>query len=165
MIDFLYSLSAHNNKRVVIEQVWPNSDITVQSCPICGLKRPLLLQIYAPLDSSQFHRTLYIFSCVNATCSSQSKGWLCIRVQQIENVTVQAEKDGPKSTRFAGGAAAAAAANIHWCSGANDWGDGGGGGAAEEIFTGFDEWNEQNGNVVNKMDNRYEFLKDKSIGL
>lgn len=96
--------------------------------------------MYAPLENSQFHRTLYIFSCVNAVCSNQSNGWLCIRVQQIEKVI---ENDASK--------ARAIVPNINWCSGANDWDD-----SEDIIYTGndADNSNEQNGNVI-RNDNRY----------
>lgn len=82
-----------------------------------------------------------MFSCVNATCSNQSKGWLCLRVQQIENVAVAADKDGQNRVRCGGGAAAS---KINWCSGADDW----------DVPDDADNCNEQNGNVINKMDNR-----------
>lgn len=73
-----------------------------------------MLQIYAPLDGSQFHRSLYIFACVNALCSNQSKGWLCVRSQQLEKVS---EYEGYKKRERQ------AAQNIKWCSGADDWDD------------------------------------------
>lgn len=123
--------------RFALIQNWPSSEILIPPCSICGLKRPLLLQIYAPLDNSQFHRTLYIFSCVNAVCSNQSNGWLCVRVQQMEKVI---EKDATKVR--------ATVPNINWCSGANDWDE------SDDIYTGdADNSNEQNGNVI-RNDNR-----------
>lgn len=125
-------------------KVWPNSEITIQVCPICGLKRPLILQLYAPLENSQFYRTLYIFSCVNAACSNQSKGWLCIRVQQLEKVT-GSDKDGASNR-------SRTTQNINWCSGVDDWGESDG-----DIFSNSgdaENCNEQNGNVINKVDNR-----------
>lgn len=70
------------------------------------------MQIYAPLDGSQFHRSLYIFSCVNATCSNQSKGWLCVRAQQLEKIS---DRDFGKRR------APPKAENINWCSGADEW--------------------------------------------
>lgn len=104
------------------------------------------MQIYAPLENSQFYRTLYIFSCVNATCSNQSKGWLCIRVQQLEKVC-GSDKDGVSNKTRSN----SATQNINWCSGIDDWGE-----SDADMFTGSDaeNCNEQNGNVVNKVDNR-----------
>uniref|UniRef100_A0A8W7P2F9 Programmed cell death protein 2 C-terminal domain-containing protein n=1 Tax=Anopheles coluzzii TaxID=1518534 RepID=A0A8W7P2F9_ANOCL len=54
---------------------WPAGPIDVQPCLFCGQQRPLIVQIYAPLDDSQFHRTLYVFACLNAPCSTQSQAW------------------------------------------------------------------------------------------
>lgn len=103
------------------------------------------MQIYAPLENSQFHRTLYIFACVNTTCSNQSRSWICIRVQQLEK---QIERDSsnvkkkmPKTN------------NINWCSGGDDWDDDFD--VDDSCFTSnqvqmdeSDNLNEQNGNVV-----------------
>lgn len=111
------------------------------------------MQIYAPLDGSQFHRSLYIFSCVNATCSNQSKGWLCVRSQQLEKIS---EKDGPRNR------APPSAQNINWCSGADEWdepdeadeddddydNDGGRGKDSRQRHEDIVNINEQNGNFV-----------------
>lgn len=145
----------------IFSQNWPNGEIVIPPCPMCGLKRLLILQIYAPLENSQFHRTLYIFSCANATCSNQSKGWLCVRSQQIEKVS---ERETQRNR------SAPATASIKWCSGADDWGD-------DDDDLSLDEGaqygapidpNEQNGNIVcddvvsnNKNDNSNSMSEDE----
>lgn len=98
-------------------QDFPVSGIAVPNCPICGLKRPLLLQIYAPLDNSVFHRTLFLFGCLNPACSTQSKGWLCIRSQVMEKPKECDGRDNQKRGRQEDNAM-----QINWCSGADDWG-------------------------------------------
>lgn len=97
---------------------------------------------------------------MNATCSSQSKGWLCVRTQQIEKVT---EKD-IQSKR-----APPSASNINWCSGADEWDDENddddGGGAAQSN----NDIVEQNGNFVcdnvilrnNRNDNSNSMSEDE----
>lgn len=132
---------------IVSLQNWPNSDIIIPACPLCSLPRPLIAQIYAPLTNSQFHRTLYIFACVNSICSNQSKSWLCIRTQsmekQIEKASSSAKKQAKKSS------------NINWCSGGDEWDDDFGdetfGKISDEI-----NLNEENGNIVRSppRDNR-----------
>lgn len=124
----------------------------------------MIVQIYAPLDNSQFHRTLYIFACVNPICSNQSKSWICIRAQQLEklyerdtiNTKKWPEQRQPSST------------NISWCTGADEWDvefdteDDNGFGKPNEQQQQDDNLNEQNGNVVstvvglesNKIENR-----------
>ncbi|XP_055603152.1 programmed cell death protein 2-like [Uranotaenia lowii] len=94
---------------------WPSSDVAVAACPLCGQNRPLIIQIYAPLENSQFHRTLYIFSCLNAPCSTQSQSWLCIRTQALEKSPIENEASHVVK--------AVNPTNISWCSGADDWDD------------------------------------------
>ncbi|KAL5284082.1 PDCD2L family protein [Megaselia abdita] len=100
-------------------------EVKVSNCPICNLSRPLVLQIYAPLENSKFHRTLYIFSCLNPTCSVQSNSWQCIRVEHLEKFQDFEVIGSKNSTR------------MNWCSGEDDWED-------EEDFND----NEQNGNLL-----------------
>ncbi|XP_059620940.1 programmed cell death protein 2-like [Phlebotomus argentipes] len=117
---------------------WPISGITVPNCPLCGLARPLVLQIYAPLEGSQFHRTLYVFSCLNS-CSSQSSSWLCVRSQTLEKTF---EKD---TTRFRG--AESHTVNVNWCAGANDWDV-----PEDTKLADAENCNEENGNTISKSD-------------
>ncbi|XP_058823919.1 programmed cell death protein 2-like [Topomyia yanbarensis] len=98
---------------------WPTSDVLVAPCPLCGQSRPLLLQIYAPLENSQFHRTLYIFACLNAPCSTQSQSWTCIRTQALEKSPIEIECGATATSQFV----KTAPSNIAWCSGADDWGE------------------------------------------
>ncbi|KAG4067032.1 hypothetical protein HA402_000023 [Bradysia odoriphaga] len=130
------------------QPVWPSNDlsIAIPPCPICGLKRPLIFQIYAPLEHSPFHRTLYIFSCSQANCSNQSKSWLCLRVQQLEKVS---DKDTANIRQTI-------VPNINWCSDANDWGE------PDDMYNSdADNCNEQNGNII-KNDNRLSDEDDES---
>ncbi|XP_065084659.1 programmed cell death protein 2-like [Ochlerotatus camptorhynchus] len=128
---------------------WPASEIGIAPCPLCGQHRPLILQIYAPLENSQFHRTLYIFACLNAPCSTQSQSWVCVRTQALEKSPVENETVQVLKT---------AASNVAWCSGADDWDDEETG--AEDTFMRVDTGNvpdlanEENGNVI-----RYENSK------
>ncbi|CAD7093629.1 unnamed protein product [Hermetia illucens] len=123
---------------------WPSSEIVIPNCPICNLTRPLIMQIYAPLDNSQFHRTLYIFACLSPTCSNVSKSWLCVRTQILDKSPSE-NSGGSESIK------ASAALKINWCSGADDWGE-----PADDVNR-----NEENGNVI-KNDNRISDDDDES---
>lgn len=130
-----------------VTKVWPNNDLIIPPCPICGLKRPLIFQIYAPLDHSPFHRTLYIFTCIQPTCSNQSKSWICIRVQQLEKVS---DKDTANIRQNI-------VPNINWCHDANDWGD------SDDCYNSdADNCNEQNGNIIKNDNNRLSDEDDES---
>uniref|UniRef100_U5EXL9 Programmed cell death protein 2 C-terminal domain-containing protein n=1 Tax=Corethrella appendiculata TaxID=1370023 RepID=U5EXL9_9DIPT len=136
---------------------WPNEDqLLIPNCPICGETRPLILQIYAPLDNSQFHRTLYIFACLNAPCSNQNSGWICVRTQVIEQIVENeaATIVKPKQTNN----------KIVWCSGVDDW-DQPASLPNQPMYvnTGSDnddnDMNEANGNII-KYDNNNKISDD-----
>ncbi|XP_008549222.1 programmed cell death protein 2-like [Microplitis demolitor] len=82
-------------------------------CKLCGLNQLLVVQIYAPLDNSKYHRTLYIFTCINPNCWNQNESWTCLRVQSLEeksiNETAIQSSVTPPTTS--------------WLSQADDWGD------------------------------------------
>lgn len=131
---------------------WPAGEIAIAPCPLCGQNRPLIVQIYAPLENSQFHRTLYIFACLNAPCSTQSQSWVCVRTQSLEKSPVENEAAQVVKT---------VASNIAWCSGADEWDDDDTTGAVTDTFMRVDTGNvvgglenEENGNVI-----RYENSK------
>ncbi|XP_004530085.1 programmed cell death protein 2-like isoform X2 [Ceratitis capitata] len=153
---------------------WPTGEIKVPSCPLCGTARPLVVQLYAPLEQSKFHRTLYVFACLNPACSQNSKSWLCIRTQHLDTPSEADLINAVPPPLTAGGAGSKKkkgykqASNvlqpqkITWCSGADDWGE-----AVEEsssitaettverMDTGADELqhqNEENGNSVGDED-------------
>lgn len=112
------------------------------------------MQIYAPLDNSQFHRTLYVFGCVNPICSNQSKGWICIRSQQLEK---QYERDGGSGKKQRPEQRQPSSTNISWCTGADEWDvefdndDDNAFGNSHEHQQRDDNLNEQNGNVVSNV--------------
>lgn len=113
----------------------------------------MIVQIYAPLDNSQFHRTLYIFACVNPICSNQSKGWICIRAQQLEK---QYERDGA-CIKKRSDQRQASSTNISWCTGADEWDvdfdndEDNDFDKPNEYQQRDDNLNEQNGNVVSNV--------------
>uniref|UniRef100_A0A336MIW4 CSON002202 protein n=1 Tax=Culicoides sonorensis TaxID=179676 RepID=A0A336MIW4_CULSO len=140
---------------------WPSSEIYVPSCTLCAGARRLIVQIYAPLENSSFHRTLYLFSCLNPPCSNQSEGWLCMRTEILEKN--YHEKEGYKVST------GKKIEKIEWCTGADDWGD-----EMEGDDTSLDtntNSNEENGNVVisvennQKCDNRMSDEDDESNSL
>ncbi|KAL7728000.1 hypothetical protein ACLKA6_018924 [Drosophila palustris] len=132
---------------------WPRHEVTVPVCPLCGMIRPLIVQMYAPLDRSQFHRNLYVFACVSPACSQNQKSWVCVRTQHLDNqfdvISEQSPKLSSKQTKRKN-KSTSAAQKVNWCSGADDWGWG-----EPEIvaeieamdLTADDEQNERNGNL------------------
>ncbi|CAG9837347.1 unnamed protein product [Diabrotica balteata] len=102
-------------------------------CPLCQLPRPLVVQIYAPLENLTVHRTLYLFACINPNCWNLNESWICIRVNsqdQIIETTEETAAIGPKTT-----------AATDWCADADEWDDDNNA-----------NFNEENGNVISNME-------------
>lgn len=99
----------------LISQNWHSPYIEAPpQCKLCGFQQILALQLYAPLDHSKYHRTLYIFACINPNCWNQDDSWTCWRVQSIElddktNTGVQENVTAPSATS--------------WLADADEWGD------------------------------------------
>ncbi|XP_033225155.1 programmed cell death protein 2-like [Belonocnema kinseyi] len=112
-----------------------HSDKTI-SCPqcrLCGLHQILALQIYAALENSKYHRTLYIFACTNPNCWNQNESWTCLRVQSLEETTTHAEPMESESLTTP--------STTSWLPDEDDWGD-----------TWNDNASEQNGNNLLRND-------------
>lgn len=101
------------------------------------------------MDRSQFHRTLYIFACLNPICSQTSKGWLCVRTQHMDTpnhhynekdsssfqisssslITSKTLKkknengDHKKPAKVKSAHASKSIGIQNWCTGSDDWGD------------------------------------------
>ncbi|XP_066260026.1 programmed cell death protein 2-like [Euwallacea similis] len=83
-------------------------------CPLCKLPCRLIVQIYAPLENSTYHRTLYVFACINTICWNRQESWICLRIQvkSLQTNTVELKENVPKKLN-----------SRDWCSKADDWGD------------------------------------------
>ncbi|XP_046674340.1 programmed cell death protein 2-like [Homalodisca vitripennis] len=81
-------------------------------CQRCGTIMPLIVQVYAPLVNSFYHRTLYLFGCINPNCWNLNESWVCMRGQMLDTNTVEVEKS-KKLT----------AESFDWCGGADVWED------------------------------------------
>nr|CAD7204434.1 unnamed protein product [Timema douglasi] len=92
-----------------LHQDWPeNASVPTPVCRLCGLALPLVCQLYAPLEQSTYHRTLYIFACINPNCWNLDDSWMCIRCQCADPDTAI----DPSPTVPA-----------DWCCNADDWGE------------------------------------------
>ncbi|KAK0096497.1 hypothetical protein PV326_005298 [Microctonus aethiopoides] len=89
------------------------STLPLLSCRLCGLNQLLVVQLYAPLENSKYHRTLYIFACINSNCWNQNESWTCLRIQSLEDKSIPETKiqtiSPPPTTS--------------WFTGADDWND------------------------------------------
>lgn len=64
-------------------------DTVTLQCPLCGHCMALAIQIYCPLGSSKYHRTLYVFCCTNPLCWSKCESWKVIRCQEEDKQTTE----------------------------------------------------------------------------
>ncbi|XP_077297843.1 programmed cell death 2 like trus [Arctopsyche grandis] len=93
---------------------WPSPLVSHfnNACKLCGLSRPLVFQCYAPFENSPYHRTVYIYGCINPNCWNNSESWSCIRVQyKDENKNVTTESTTPQNN----------VVSDMWCTDANNW--------------------------------------------
>ncbi|KAI8420923.1 hypothetical protein MSG28_008086 [Choristoneura fumiferana] len=97
-------------------------------CQLCGLHRLLIVQCYAPLENSVYHRTLYIFACINPNCWIQSESWTCVRSQYQETT-----KESSITVHMP-----AVETNLSWCSGADEWDENDNGDTANGNFMNVD---------------------------
>lgn len=74
----------------------------------------LAVQIYAPLDGSPNHRTLYQFCCLAPQCHSKKEGWICLRDEVADTSTTLTSAKVQTATT---------ASTTTWIDDADDWGD------------------------------------------
>ncbi|KAF0729231.1 programmed cell death protein 2-like [Aphis craccivora] len=86
----------------------PNQNFSPK-CPLCNHQIPLLIQIYAPVINSIYHRTLYIHACISPGCWNKSQSWICLRRQWV---AADHYEDKQQSMTF-----------IEWCDDADNWGE------------------------------------------
>lgn len=79
----------------------------------------LAVQIYAPLDESPNHRTLYQFCCLNPKCQGKVESWVCLRDELPDT---SASNSLPKAKASAK-AISTRASTQAWLDDADDWGD------------------------------------------
>ncbi|XP_067135742.1 programmed cell death protein 2-like [Centruroides vittatus] len=67
-------------------------------CKLCGQKMILVVQLYCPLGNSLYHRTLYVFCCIDRSCWNKQESWQVYRNQfpvvekecnKVETVEIQ----------------------------------------------------------------------------
>ncbi len=75
----------------------------------------LAVQIYAPLDESPNHRTLYQFCCLHPQCQGKLEGWVCLRDEALDTATPVISSINVQTTTTMPTSA--------WVEDADDWGD------------------------------------------
>ncbi|KAL7639466.1 UNVERIFIED_CONTAM: hypothetical protein RMT77_009967 [Armadillidium vulgare] len=63
---------------------WCAAECDIPKCFYCKKKLLLVVQLYAPLENSHYHRTLYVFACINPSCWNRSQSWVCLRSQVLD---------------------------------------------------------------------------------
>ena len=76
-------------------QNWIGSDIPISelACTLCQSPCELICQIYAPLENSIYHRSLYIFACIQPSCWNHPQSWKCFRGQSKDPQEVSSSQD------------------------------------------------------------------------
>ncbi|XP_070616770.1 programmed cell death protein 2-like isoform X3 [Erythrolamprus reginae] len=87
------------------------------SCEVCRAGLLHVVQIYCPLEDSQYHRVINVFACATKRCWGNSESWKVLRSQYLQvpknEMQDYKRKQEQEWTRAA----------TDWCSGADDWGE------------------------------------------
>lgn len=94
---------------------WCSEGCSVPKCGNCGLDMVQVVQVYAPLSNSSYHRTLHIFGCLQPNCWNKDESWACVRSQIVDNSRTEEEDKtlAPIPNQAA----------TDWLGDADDWGD------------------------------------------
>ncbi|XP_076043501.1 programmed cell death 2 like trus [Oratosquilla oratoria] len=118
---------------------WCSGTCKIPSCVRCGRTQSLVAQIYAPLQGSPYHRTLYFFACVTRECWNRPVSWTCLRSQVLDQdaMPTSPATTSPPTTANS----SKSKGESSWFEDDDDWGGGGGGGK--------DDWSGGNNNDGN----------------
>ncbi|XP_065175165.1 programmed cell death protein 2-like [Sycon ciliatum] len=97
-------------------------------CPVCSNNSmELVVQLYAPLESSVYHRTLYILAC-GGKCRGRPSSWRVLRCQSVDESS-NGETTSCLESNLDTAAPTASLDNgaDDWGVDQDDWGDSGGG--------------------------------------
>ena len=90
-------------------------------CTLCAKEMVLVAQLYAPLENSPYHRTLYILVCTNE-CKGKQRNWRVLRGQCVDDSSSTSSEVQVKES----GVSVSPNVGSDWCDGQDDWGDDGG---------------------------------------
>lgn len=78
---------------------WMHTNVEI-NCKFCGKLLFLICQLYCPLQSSELHRILYLFSCIDQSCWNNSKAWIVLRCNTYSKSVANESKNIVKSSAF-----------------------------------------------------------------
>lgn len=100
-------------------QNWVSGEYPNPECKSCSRRMLLAVQIYAPLDESPNHRTLYQFCCLNPKCQGKVESWVCLRDEVPDTSATYSLPKAKTSAK----AVSTKASTQAWLDDADDWGD------------------------------------------
>ncbi|XP_059478816.1 programmed cell death protein 2-like [Neocloeon triangulifer] len=111
----------------------PTKELPLTKCKLCGSNLALVVQIYAPVEGSKFHRTLYLFACIQPPCWNRPESWLCVRQQSLSQNSPDKESETSLRTTIG---------STSWGDDADNWG------ADSDEDENLPSVEEENGNVI-----------------
>ncbi|XP_065063669.1 programmed cell death protein 2-like isoform X2 [Rhopilema esculentum] len=83
------------------------------TCNICNSLLYHVVQIYCPLEGSEYHRTLNVFGCLQRKCSPNPGSWKVWRSQSLANQESNNKQNTQETKSYV---------KESWCDDADDWG-------------------------------------------
>ncbi|KAB5565567.1 hypothetical protein PHYPO_G00243060 [Pangasianodon hypophthalmus] len=83
-------------------------------CTLCGGFLSHVVQVYCPLATSPYHRTINVFACTAPQCHGKLESWKVLRSQCLES-EIKETSECQSSDRTA-------VSTTDWCDDADDWG-------------------------------------------
>ncbi|XP_063801498.1 programmed cell death protein 2-like [Pseudophryne corroboree] len=92
----------------------PHVTLLFPSCPLCSSVLCHVVQVYCPLEGSQYHRVIHVFACSKKPCWGKHESWVALRSQGLEEHKPQITQSVSQQENKMSAA--------DWCDDANNWG-------------------------------------------
>ncbi|CAN2389519.1 programmed cell death, partial [Pristimantis euphronides] len=92
----------------------PLVKLSFPTCPLCSSVLCHVVQVYCPLEGSQYHRIINVFACSTKSCWGKPESWVALRSQCLETHNPPVAQDVSKQENKM--------MATDWCEEADDWG-------------------------------------------
>ncbi|XP_075045052.1 programmed cell death protein 2-like [Mixophyes fleayi] len=91
----------------------PYFTILFPSCPLCSAVLCHVVQVYCPLEGSQYHRVIHVFACGKKSCWGKPESWVALRSQSLVGYKSKITQTLSQQDKTSA---------ADWCEDADNWG-------------------------------------------